>query len=66
MEKKFKIGEVVKLKSGGPLMTIIDDKLSQGLEQSENSFDGRYECVWFSGNKERTDHFPQETLISAG
>ena len=64
MEKKFKVGAVVKLKSGSPLMTIINDKLSGDLDK-ESTFDGRYECVWFVGNNERTDDFSQETLIIA-
>ena len=40
-EKKFKIGDEVQLKSGGPVMTV----------DSEAGVDGRMDCVWFDNKK---------------
>lgn len=47
-EIKFKVGDVVKLKSGGQPMTInkfvYDDF-------NKKPFEDRVECVWFEGKK---------------
>jgi len=47
----FKEGDVVKSKSGGPLMTV--EKYRKDVVK----------CVWFSGNEVRRDFFRQETLV---
>ena len=49
----FKAGDVVQLKSGGPLMTVfeIDGNLAS--------------CRWFSGNDEKASSFPMELLKPA-
>lgn len=51
----MKIGDTVKLKSGGPKMTV--DTLI-------NSIDGvkRVECKWFLGNIQHTGTFAEEAL----
>ena len=47
----FKKGDVVQLKSGGPLMTI------QGFSESNQA-----KCVWLDGNKKFEETFELETL----
>ncbi len=49
---KFKIGNLVQLKSGGPDMTIADI-LDNGL----------LKCIWFEGNKQFSEYLKPETLI---
>ncbi len=61
MEPKFKIGDVVVLKSGGPVMTInkeiptIDSRLNR-------IFSGAYECIWFIGDNSNSGTFHQDAL----
>ena len=64
MEQKFKIGDIVVLKTGSPLMTIINDKLGDDPENGYY-FDGTYRCAWFTDTMEYKEIFPQETLKSA-
>jgi uncharacterized protein YodC (DUF2158 family) len=55
---KFNVGEVVQLKSGGPLMTIQaigDYSLSNGLNPGVL-------CVWFDDKKKVEDVFHPEAL----
>lgn len=54
---KFKIGDIVTLKSGGPRMTVTS------FEQSS----GKVSCTWFGQHdtKPVTDFFQQETLDRA-
>ena len=49
---KFKEGDIVQLKSGGPPMTVC-----------EVFGDGDHECKWFSGKKLERGNFPEEALI---
>ena len=44
-EKKFKIGDSVKLKSGGSDMTINEAMIKPGTDL----FTGYYRCIWFVG-----------------
>ena len=50
MSNKFKVGDVVNLKSGSPEMTVssIEDKICK--------------CVWFDRSCKMEDSFPQELL----
>ncbi|WP_186206861.1 YodC family protein [Burkholderia gladioli] len=48
---KLKIGDIVKLKSGGPDMTI-----------HEIASDGEYQCQWFAGKKLESGWFKSEAL----
>ena len=51
--KEFKVGGVVKLKSGGPNMTIV------GISPE----DGSCECKWFTKNgNTKLEEFDQEIL----
>ena len=49
---KFKVGDLVKLKSGGPTMTVNSWKHY-----------GRWECTWFSGKKHETGEFSPDALV---
>jgi len=54
------LGDIVKLKSGGPDMTIkevITNSMTDG-------FSGSYRCQWFAGKKLDTGVFPQESLLA--
>lgn len=52
-QKKLKIGDDVRLKSGGPQMTVVGHTKS-----------GEAECCWFDDDrKERRTHFPESALL---
>ena len=52
MANKFKSGDAVQLKSGGPKMTI-----------SKNShITGSYDCKWFAGSKLNVGTFAEDEL----
>ena len=61
MEQKFKIGDVVVLKTGSPKITIINDKLGDDPERGY-FFDGTYRCAWFNEVKEYREIFSQDAL----
>lgn len=48
---KFKTGDLVQLKSGGPVMTV-KERDSWG-----------YKCQWFAGKKLDIGSFPEDSLI---
>lgn len=50
----FEIGDVVRLKSGGPRMTVVD----QSMDQSMNSF----QCAWFDGAELKAEWFRTEII----
>lgn len=54
---KFKQGEVVKLKSGGPLMTVTREPPSDICNQF-------YECYWFDRGDICSYSFPEAALLS--
>jgi uncharacterized protein YodC (DUF2158 family) len=54
----FKIGEIVKLKSGGPDMTVRD---INGNEEIGIYF----QCQWFAGKKLESGSFRDESLVLA-
>lgn len=49
--QQFKVGDVVQLKSGSPLMTV-----------SEIETDNKLWCVWFSGNDRKGESFNAQVL----
>jgi uncharacterized protein YodC (DUF2158 family) len=58
MREKFKIGDIVELKSGGPKMTV----------KGPNTFgerDDEYSCQWFGGKKLEYGVFPADSLKRA-
>lgn len=48
----LKIGDVVRLKSGGPMMTITGE------------YYGNHACTWFVDGKEVNGNFPEVSLYS--
>ena len=55
-EAKFKPGDLVKLKSGGPVMTV---------DTVEDSFVVGYWCEWFAGKKLDRANFSETSLLAA-
>jgi uncharacterized protein YodC (DUF2158 family) len=53
MTQKFKIGDIVQLKSGGPEMTV-----NHVPEVATHS----YRCQWFAGKKLESGAFPEDSL----
>jgi uncharacterized protein YodC (DUF2158 family) len=51
----FKVGDVVKLNSGGPTMTV----------SQVESGGGHVRCIWFSGDDLKVESFDPVTLKSA-
>jgi uncharacterized protein YodC (DUF2158 family) len=49
--KRFEIGEIVQLRSGGPRMTV------HSLDS-----DGEIVCQWFEGNEVHEENFPNDVL----
>ncbi|AIV05920.1 hypothetical protein LA59_10745 [Vibrio harveyi] len=54
----FNVGDIVKLKSGGPDMTVKEVRMNISDE-----FTGNYRCQWFAGKKLDLGDFPQESLL---
>ncbi|MCC6136113.1 MAG: YodC family protein [Candidatus Contendobacter sp.] len=54
----FSVGDIVKLKSGGPDMTI-----KEVLTNMQDKPSGSYKCQWFAGKKLDMGVFPHESLI---
>ena len=52
MAEKFKIGDIVQLKSGGPKMTV-----TKVLEEGVNT-------AWFAGSKKEAGTFPFEAVMA--
>jgi len=52
MSNSYKIGQVVKLKSGGPEMTV------RGYFDHQSG----YQCQWFAGKKLEQGYFPEDSL----
>ncbi|MFC3606735.1 YodC family protein [Stutzerimonas tarimensis] len=55
-QNEFKIGDIVKLKSGGPEMTV---------QQAPTDTSTYYKCQWFAGKKLESGVFPEGSLESA-
>ena len=54
MADKFKVGDVVMLKSGGPKMTVLQDDI--GADSVETT--------WFAGRKCEASVFPIKVLVA--
>ena len=54
----YSVGDIVKLKSGGPDMTVKEcvSNLGSGL---------LYRCQWFAGKKLDVGVFPENSLLEA-
>lgn len=52
MSEKYKSGQIVKIKSGGPDMTI----------KEFSNYESEYICQWFAGKKLEQGYFPEDSL----
>lgn len=61
MARKYKTGDVLRLKSGGPKLTVKEyaEQLGEGLEVKEHL---RVICQWFAGSKSEQAGFPEDSL----
>lgn len=59
MNQDLQVGDVVKLKSGGPKMTIEKIAVFQMGGSKEEA-----KCVWFEGNSQRSHLFALEVLTT--
>jgi uncharacterized protein YodC (DUF2158 family) len=51
--KKFKVGDVVRLASGSPKLTV-----AIGIEKA-----GYVQCAWFDGPELKTGDLPEDALV---
>lgn len=58
---KYKIGDKVKLKSGGPIMTVHNTSVSNPIQ-----YRGNLRCQWFAGKKLEEGYFPEDSVEEAG
>lgn len=52
----FEIGDLVSIKSGGPVMAV------KAIHGNDNDI---FECQWFAGKKLEVGRFPSASLIRA-
>lgn len=56
-QQAFSIGQIVRLKSGGPEMTVQAE--STNIQGNVTS----YSCQWFAGKKLERGSFPPDSLL---
>jgi len=54
---EFHPGDIVKLKSGGPEMTVQEEVNTMSGARS-----GKYWCQWFAGKKLEKGNFPADSI----
>lgn len=54
---KYNIGDKVRLKSGGPVMTVHELDVNHPV-----TYRGNMRCQWFAGKKLEEGYFPDESL----
>lgn len=58
---KYKVGDKVKLKSGGPVMTVHQVSVTH-----PPIYRGNLRCQWFAGKKLEEGYFPEDSLEEVG
>lgn len=61
-ENRFKIGDVVKLKSDGPSMTVVDYNEAASFIDKNKESEKQVETKWFNGKKCENGIFPESAL----
>lgn len=61
-KNKFKSGDVVRLISGGPDMTVIKKEVYVDLGEHFPNTRDWVDCIWFDKHKRQTGHFPPYSL----
>lgn len=59
-EKIFEVGQIVRLKSGGPEMTV--EYNNKYKNEYGETYRYSYECQWFAGRKLEHGTFPHDSL----
>ncbi|EKN3948530.1 YodC family protein [Yersinia enterocolitica] len=54
---KYKVGDKVKLRSGGPVMTVHQISVVHPA-----IYRGNHRCQWFAGKKLEEGYFPDDSL----
>ena len=66
-QPKYSVGQVVRLNSGSPKMTIrkanTKRTITSNMKGVSDDFDGTYNCQWFDGNDYKDGDFSEESLI---
>lgn len=57
----YNVGDKVRLKSGGPVMTVHELDVHQ-----PHLYRGNMRCQWFAGKKLEEGYFPSGSLEAAG
>jgi uncharacterized protein YodC (DUF2158 family) len=65
MASKFKIGDIVLLKSGSPLMTANSLGPVKNFGPAKNLGPNTVFTTWFAGKKHETGMFSEDSLILA-
>jgi len=63
---KFKVGDVVQMKSGGPKMTVDTVNYPYNYDIQKVNTSGKvesYHCKWFNGKKVEEENFAEESLM---
>lgn len=67
MQPKFKIGDVVVLKSGSPKMTINNPNttryLTDNMRGFTDDFNGTYQCKWFENDVAKEGDYAEDALV---
>jgi uncharacterized protein YodC (DUF2158 family) len=58
-EKQFKSGDIVRLKSGRPDMTVLERDMSAEMDAIIANTSSWIDCMWFAGKKCEKNHSRQ-------